>query len=552
MIERDDEAGAGDDQVDEPDAGDDRVDEADAGDDRVDEAEAVAAAEEESEALEVAASSAPGSNSLLAAALLGSGATLIVGLLGVARTKVLAVGLGPEGLGLYGQILTLLTALSAASGLGLGLGTTRVVAEQRSRGDRAGLRSALEVSFALPLAVASILALAIAACSGLLATLLLDDDRALLIVFAALAVPIVALQGPLVHALQGFRDVAGAQGSNVFFGVTLTVASILGVVVAGLEGAVLALAAGNLAYAAALAWRLHGLLRPAGVALAPLAGLRPRRLREPAIRAMLGIGLASLFVGVIAGLGELAVRTFVLREDGADAAGIFQALQLISVQLFGVIVTSVVFLSFTAISESHAAGDRGQARRTIDDTLRLALLLALPVLLAIALFREDVIRIFLSAGFGPAAGLLPQQLVGDTFRTVAFALGAALVPLGLTRIWATVTTTGVVVYVVAAAILVEAEGLDGAILAYVIWWGVAAALTAAVLVRRGFVASSRLTLRTLAMGALAVGVLIAEPDLARPLAALAVTAYGVVLCVVGTGGDERAALLVRARGLLRR
>lgn len=509
-------------------------------------------AEQESAALEVAGSSSPGSGSLLGAALLGSSATLIVGLLGVARTKVLAVGLEPSGLGLYGQILTLLTALSAASGLGLGLGTTRVVAERRAGGDRDGVKKALEVSFTLPLAVALAIALAIAACSGLLAPLLLDDDRALLIVFAALVVPIVAVQGPLVHALQGFRDVAGAQGSNVFFGVTLTLASVAGVVAAGLEGAVLALAVGNFAYGAALAWRLRALLRPVGIKLALRAGLRPERLREPVIRTMLGIGFASLFVGVISGLAELAVRTFVLKGEGSDAAGIFSALQLISIQVLAVIVASVVFLSFTAISEAHAVGDRERVRRTVDDTLRLALLLVVPVLLALGLFRSDVIRLFLSSEFGAAGDLLPRQLVGDALRTVAFALGAALVPLGMTRAWGFIAGITAVSYVAVAAVLVPAYGLDGAVDAYVAVWLVAATLTVAVLVRRGFFAPSLLTARTLVCGLLAMVVLTTVPEPTWEVATVVLVAFAALLAAVGTARDERMAVVARVRESLAR
>jgi O-antigen/teichoic acid export membrane protein len=502
------------------------------------------------EAVEVAGSSAPGSSSLLAAALLGSGATLIVGALGVARTKALAVGLEPEGLGLYGQILTLLTAISAASGLGLGLGTTRVVAERRKQGDRDGLKSALEVSFAVPFALALALAVVTTVCSGLLATLLLDDDRPLLIVLAALTVPIVAVQGPLVHALQGFRDVAGVQGSNLFFGLVLTIASIAGVIAAGLEGAVVALAVGNLAYLAALAWRLRALLRPVGVKLELLAGLQLRRLREPVIRVMLGIGLASLLVGVIAGLGELAVRTLVLRDDGATAAGIFQALQLISIQLIGVIVTALVFLSFTTISEAHAAGERERARRTIDDTLRLALLLVLPLLLLLGLLSDDVIRVFLSGKFDAAAELLPRQLVGDALRTVTFALGAALVPLGMTRIWAGMTVVTVLAYIAAAALLVPAYGLDGAVAAYIGEWALGAALMAAVLARAGMLAPSAVTVRTLACGLGTVAVLLA--GLPWLWAAVASVALVGTLALAGTTATERRLFADRVRGLLRR
>ena len=441
---------------------------------------------------------------------------------------------------------------SAVSGLGLGLGTTRLVAEARTHDDSRGLKQALEVSFALPFAVASALALVVAACSAVLASLLLDDDRAVLIVLAALAIPGVAIQGPLIHALQGFRDVAGAQASNVFFGVSLTVASVIGVLAGGLEGAVVGLVVGNALYAVALAWRLRQLLRRAGVKLALREGMRLERLRDRRIQVMLGIGFASLFVGVSSTLAELGVRTFVLRDEGADAAGIFQALQLISVQLLGVIVAAVVFLSFTAITEAHAASDRALVRRMVDDTLRLTLLLVLPVLLALAMLRSDVVRVFLSGDFERAGDLLPLQLTGDFFRTVAWVLGAALVPLGMTRMWMLVTTLAVVGYVVAAAILVPASGLDGAVDAYVIEWGVAAVISVGVLVNRGYLGLTALTWRTLAGGAAAVALILALPEPARGVGLLVTAAFAVVLLMTCTSRPERDALLARVRGFARR
>lgn len=508
-------------------------------------------AEEEAAAGDVAEAMGPGSRTLLGAALLGSSATILVGLLGVGRTKVLALELEPSGLGLYGQVLTLLTALSAASGLGLGLGTTRVVAECRAKKDSRGLKTALEVSFALPLAIAIVIALAIAASSGPLASLLLEEGRASLLVLGAVAVPLVALQGPIVHALQGFRDVAGAQGANVLFGFALTVASVAGVLVAGLGGAVIALAAGNLAYTAALTWRLRSLLRRVGVKIALRAGLRRDHLREPLVRTMLGIGFASLLVGVASTLADLGVRTVVLREEGTNAAGIFQALQLISLQLLGVIVTSIVFLSFTAITEAHAAGDTEGVRRSLDDTLRLALLLILPVVVALILFRTEFIRLFLSSSFDRGTELLPRQMAGDVLRTVAWTLGAALVPLGLTRAWMAITLLTVAGYVGAAAILVPAFGLEGSVSAYVAEWAVAAVLTVGLLWRRHLLEISGLTARAglLAVVAVIGGLLAPEPS--WPVASLVLLVFTMLLLMLGTAREERSSLIERARERLR-
>ena len=130
-------------------------------------------AEAEAEAVEVTEALGTGAQSLLTAAMLGSVGTLTVAAFGVARTKILAVEIEPGGSASTAKLMTLLAALSAASGLGMGLGTTRTVAERRARGDKAP-RSVLEVSFALPWPSRRC-SLRSSGLSGVLAPLLFDD-----------------------------------------------------------------------------------------------------------------------------------------------------------------------------------------------------------------------------------------------------------------------------------------------------------------------------------------------------------------------------------------
>ena len=294
-------------------------------------------------------------------------------------------------------------------------------------------------------------------------------------------------------------------------------------------------------------WRLRALVGGAGVRLDWRPGSVRAGFGEPLVRNLLAIGFASLFVGVVRhrrGAGGEDARP---ARRGRGRGRHLPGAAAVSVQLLGVIVASIVFLSFTAISEAHAADRPETVRRSVDDTLRLALLLVLPILVAFALFRDDLVRLLLSSEFGQAADLLPRQLAGDSLRTIAFALGAAMVPVGLTRTWVVVTTITVTAYLLAAAPLISADGLDGAVDAYVIQWGVAALLSVVVLARRGVFAPSALTLRTIALSALGVGLILGLPDLAVPLAALITVAFAGLLVVGGTGREERGALIGRLR-----
>jgi enterobacterial common antigen flippase len=505
---------------------------------------------EGSYASDIEASETPAMKTLLGAALLGSGATLIAAAFGVIRTKALAVELEPAGLGLYGQILSLLTALSAYSGLGLGLGTTRTVAEARTRGDSELLGRALSVSIALPLAAAVLIALVIAALSPLIAPALLGSDRELLILLAALAVPFVALQGPVVHALQGFKDVAGAQTANLVFAVVLTIATIIGAVTAGLDGAVAALLVGHLGYAATAVWRLRLLTRLTRSTIRLRDGLRRRVLADPAMKTMLLVGVASLTVGGLSALGELAVRTTVLHSDSESGAGIFQALNLISNQVIGVIVTAVVFYTFTAVSEAHTRGDAPGVRRSIDDAIRLSLLLTLPVILGIGLLREEFIGTLLSDSFGGMQGYLPGQLGGDVLRTVAWAMTAALVPLGMTRAWVAISLGSVVTFAGLGLVLVPSMGVGGAVAGYAAMWAVVLCMTTVLLVRRRFYAPGPKTVVTMVGGALFVGLIALDPG-GRAVSLALVVVASAALAFAGTGADERGALVTRVRARLR-
>jgi PST family polysaccharide transporter len=500
---------------------------------------------------ETIAATEPWLRTLLGAALLGTAGSLVVAAFGVARTKVLAVELGPSGLGLYGQVFSLLAFVSVASGLGLGLGTTKVVAEARSRGERARLELALSVSVGFPLLLGLTFAVVTAGASVVIAPLLLESDEADLIVLAALCIPLVALQGPLAHGLQGFRDVGGVQSANILFGVVLTVTTIVGVLAFGLRGAVVALLVGNVVYVGVLASRLRSEASRSGASINLAEGLRLRHLRNPDVKAILAIGLASLLLGVLSGFADLIVRTTVLHVNSATGAGIYQALNLISTQLVGVIVTSVVFFSFTAITEAHARDDRAGVQRSLDDALRLALLLTVPVILAIGLLRDGFVGLLLSDDFGVMKEYLPEQLSGDFLRTISWTLGAALVPLGMTRHWLAITAVSTSSYVVAALVLVPDRGVGGAVLGYVMMWALSAGWMMALLLRRGVYTPAPRTRIVLAAGAAFVGLLfLYTPD---RWAGLALTALGTgVFFLIGTSREERGAVLDKVRGRVHR
>lgn len=490
-----------------------------------------------------------GTQSFLTAAVLGTAGSLVVAALGVVRTKALALELDPAGLGRYGQVSSILLTLSAASGLGLGIGITKVIAETRARGELGRLGFALGLALVYPLALALVAALLVALSAPLSAPALLGNDQVLVIVAVAIGVPLMALQGPLLHGLQGFRDVTGAQAANIAYGVALTSATVVGVIAGGLLGAVVALALGNGFYALVLWLRLRGLALRVGATVRIREAIGRRAMRDPLFRTLLIIGFASLAGGIFYGVAELGVRTLVLKQDSPARAGIFQALNLFSLQVFAVVAISIAFSSFPAVAAAKAVDDRREAARAIDDPLRLSLLLSLPLILGVGLFRDEVVPLALSQEFLEMNEYVPEQFTGDAVRVLAWALLAALIPLGLTRQWLIIVGAGALAYVAVAGAY-PGSALQAAVLGYLAAWSLMAAAPAVLLLKAGWWRPRRETLVALA-AVIPLAALLMLDSSSPLLRAGILIIFALLLAAGATRSDERVAFYGRLAALRR-
>jgi hypothetical protein len=121
----------------------------------------------------------------------------------------------------------------------------------------------------------------------------------------------------------------------------------------------------------------------------------------------------------------------------------------------------------------------------------------------------------------------------------------------MTRAWTGMTAVTLALYVGAAALLVPAHGLDGAVWAYVAQWAFALVVTVALLGLRGLVSPNRLALQAVAWSLATAAVAVAV-DPGRGLAAVLLVAFVALLPFVGTTREERAALIARVRGTVGR
>jgi polysaccharide transporter, PST family len=466
--------------------------------------------------------------------VLGSAA---LGITGWLRTKGLAVTLGPAGFGAYGQVWAFAQYAGAVGGLGIGLGATKMIAERRQRGDAAGLLRVSSLTLRIPLLGGLALFVFALALTVPISHVLLGRAEYWLVALGALSIPFVALQTPKQHVLQGLEDARGPAVVSAAYGAIFTVAAVGGAIVAEVPGAVVGLLIGNIALAGLYVFRERQLVRPYRQRLPNAASARTP-LRSPETRELVRVGLAATLVMAMVAVVDIFVRSIIRADFGDAEVGQWYALLLLSSQFIAVIAGSLSYFTGPLVARIKETGDFAQTSRVLNDSLRLTFVVIFPLLVVLALFRDPLVDILFSPSFDPIVQDIPIMLAGDSARLIAWTLGVALVPLGLTRTWVAIAIAGLLGYAGLAYLTVDELGATAGALGWAALWGVSAVATAAVLaVRRAWLPSARSALSFgLGSGALVIASLV---PLAWAVAPVVLLCLAMVL--VGTTATERAA-----------
>ena len=408
--------------------------------------------------------------SLRSSSIIG-GAQVFTILASLAKMKVVAVVLGPAGVGLIGLYMNLVSTAAAIASLGIGTTGVRHIVAAEADGGEVGVGRARRILFwgsmALALAGGGVFWLS----SDWIARVVLSDEtREGDVAWLSLGVALTVAAGSQAALLTGLRRIGDLARINVGAGVLGALVGIFGLWIWPAYGLVImVLTAPTLSFVLGRLY-ITRLGRP--------AGLRPR-LPEMTQewRAMARLGAAFMLSGVVILLGQLAIRTLVQRELGADALGQFQAAWSISVTYLGFVLGAMATDYFPRLTA--AMKDRTSAVRLINEQTEVALLLCAPVVLAMLAFSPWVIRLLYSSEFGPAVEVLRWQLLGDILKVISWPLGFMQQARGAGKTFLATETAASVLLVLAVFVGLPLFGLPATGIAFLavyvlylpsVWW----------------------------------------------------------------------------------
>ena len=350
------------------------------------------------------------------------GASVINILIGLVRTKLVAVLLGPTGIGLVSLYTGLMSAATGVATMGIGTIGTRQIAEALSKEDDRALAVVRRSMFWGALVLAGAGALVVWSLREVLAVKVLGGAvHATLVGWLALGVALSVAGASQGALMQGMRRIGDMARLSVFGSLLNTV---LGVALLWQWGR-----AGLAAYVL-IGPLVSFLLGHWYVSRLPKLAADPVAIQEMAYQwqIMLRLGIPFMGAGLVGTLVQLWIRVEVGNTLGAESLGHFQAASTISMQYIGFVLAAMGADYYPRLT--GVIHDRIAAIRLVNEQTEIALLLSAPVFLAMIGLAPSVIHLLYSTEFSPAGDVLRWQILGDVLKVASWPLGFVLLATG--------------------------------------------------------------------------------------------------------------------------
>lgn len=361
-------------------------------------------------------------NRILKSTSIIGGASFINIAIAVLRTKVLAVLLGPAGVGLASLYTGLIGTASTVATMGIGPVGTRQIAEAYSKEDAHVVLVARKALFWGAMFLSIVGGLAVWSLRSILALHALGSTAyAGAVGWMSIGVALSVAGASQAALIQGMRRIGDIARLNVYGSV---ISTVVGIALLWKWGQ-----AGLVAYI--LIIPLAGfVLGHFYVSRLPKAGTEEVQWQELARewKMLLQLGLAMVGAGLVQQLVQLWIRIDIAKVLGPQSLGQYQAAWTISMQYVTFVLAAMGTDYYPRLT--GVFHDRDATCRLVNEQTEIATLLSAPVLIAMMAVAPWVIHLLYAASFTPAIEILRWQILGDVLKVASWPLGFLILAAG--------------------------------------------------------------------------------------------------------------------------
>jgi PST family polysaccharide transporter len=354
---------------------------------------------------------------ILKSSTLVGGSQIISIALRTIQVKVLAILLGPVGIGLVGLYQSIIDLTSTITGLGIRSSGVRQIAAASATADQQKVaRTVLTIRrIAMGLGIVGMI-LVFFGRNQISRLTFGNTERSNAIAILSVTLLFISISSGQTALVQGMRRIGDLAKLNVlgaFWGAAISIPVIYFWGEKGIAPFLVVVSAMTILTSWWYARKIPILK----------VNLPLRDIRDEA-RGLLSLGMVLMASALMTTLVLYMIRVMVVQRFGLEAAGLYQSAAMISNVYIGFILGAMgmdFYPRLTAVSQDNAA-----CNRLVNEQAEIGLLIAAPGLIATLTFAPLVIKLFYSKMFIPAYDILQWQILGTFLRVVSWPLGFTL------------------------------------------------------------------------------------------------------------------------------
>lgn len=350
---------------------------------------------------------------LKSSAVIGGSSVLNIGI-GIIRTKVMAVLLGPAGFGLAGLYTSIVTLTQSLAGMGVNSSGVRQIAEAAGTHDQDRIARTVAVLRRTSVILGILGAVLLITLSKQVSKITFGTTQrrgaVCLLALAAAFQLISAGQGALIQGMRRIADLAKMNVIGALSGLLISIPVVYFFREKGIVPSLVCVAAMTII----TSWWYS----------------RKIRIKVPSITvsqvgneaaALLKLGVAFMASGLMVTGVAYVVRVILSHRVGFAATGMYQSAWTLGGLYVGFILQAMgadFYPRLSAVSKDNA-----ECNRLVNEQALVGLLLAGPGVIATLTFAPLVIALFYSAKFGAAVGVLRWICLGAMLQVVTWPMG---------------------------------------------------------------------------------------------------------------------------------
>ena len=349
---------------------------------------------------------------------------------GILRSKLNAVYLGTEGVGIVGQFLMMIKTSSGFTTLGMNEAVVKQIATNSNLEDSKRIIASsiktylITISFFVLISTIILLIFRNAITEYVFGSIKYSK----IFYLAIVTFPILIINGVFFAILKGFKAIKQIASARIGIIISNLIIFIPLIMVFKLKGAIVYL---PISFLVTLAWNFYFsykyYLKPNELNFRSIINAPIKSDFQNEMLIFSGYGLV---VGLIALLSIFIGRSIVVTHLGIDKIGIYSPIITWAGLFTGFLLPSFNTYLFPRFSEVKT---NQEATGIINDALRLASLSLLPLLLLAIPFRFILIKAFYSSEFLEAANYLPYHFLGVVFNVWFVIFGQTMTPRGFIK-----------------------------------------------------------------------------------------------------------------------